>query len=105
MRARFGVEVGLSDHTLGVGVSTAAVVLGATMIEKHLTLDRADGGPDAGFSLHPDELATMVEATRQAREAVGLVGLRSQAERRAKLEIPPVIICSCRHSSRSCLDQ
>ena len=73
MRARFGVEVGLSDHTLGVGVSTAAVTLGATMIEKHLTLDRADGGPDAGFSLHPNELATMVEAARQAREAVGLV--------------------------------
>lgn len=71
LRKRFGVEVGLSDHTLGIGVAAAAVALGASLIEKHLTLDRDDGGPDAGFSLHPDEFAEMTRACRDAQAAVG----------------------------------
>jgi pseudaminic acid synthase len=73
LRKRYGVEIGLSDHTLGVGVAAAAVALGASLIEKHLTLNRADGGPDSGFSLHPDEFATMTQACRDAHAAIGSV--------------------------------
>lgn len=61
---------GLSDHTLGVGVAAAAVALGATYVEKHLTLSRADGGPDAGFSLEPAEFKAMATACREAYASV-----------------------------------
>lgn len=64
---------GLSDHSVGCGVACAAAALGATVIEKHLTLRRADGGPDAGFSMEPAEFAAMVTAVRQAAVAVGEV--------------------------------
>lgn len=64
-------EVGLSDHTLGHDAAVVATALGATMIEKHLTLSRADGGPDASFSMEPDEFAAMVKACRRAAAAVG----------------------------------
>lgn len=64
---------GLSDHTLGIGVAVAAAALGATMIEKHLTLSRADGGPDAGFSMEPDEFKQMVTECRRAAAAIGTV--------------------------------
>lgn len=73
LRHLFDCEVGLSDHTLGVGVSIAAVALGATVIEKHFTLARADGGVDSTFSLEPAELATLVAETRQAWESLGAV--------------------------------
>ncbi len=71
--ASFGAPVGLSDHTLGIGVPVAAVALGAVAIEKHFTLHRADGGPDAEFSLEADELAMLVQACRTAWEALGIV--------------------------------
>ena len=73
MMQRFGVPVGLSDHTLGIAVPVAAVALGACIIEKHLTLRRSDGGPDASFSLEPDEFRAMVEAVRVAEKALGSV--------------------------------
>ncbi|WP_245651254.1 pseudaminic acid synthase [Paramagnetospirillum marisnigri] len=69
----FGVQAGLSDHTMGTAVSVAAVALGATFIEKHFTLARADGGPDAAFSLEPSELAELVSGARTAWAALGRV--------------------------------
>ncbi|MBK7563234.1 MAG: pseudaminic acid synthase [Propionivibrio sp.] len=73
MRELFGCEIGLSDHTMGIGVSVAAVALGATVIEKHFTLRRADGGVDSTFSLEPEELRTLVVETERAWQALGSV--------------------------------
>ena len=69
----FGVPVGLSDHTLGVAIPTAAVTLGACIIEKHLTLSRSTPGPDSAFSLEPDEFTAMVESVRITEKALGRV--------------------------------
>ncbi|HJW27032.1 MAG TPA: pseudaminic acid synthase [Rhodocyclaceae bacterium] len=73
LRDMFGCEVGLSDHTMGIGAATAAVALGATVIEKHFTLSRSDGGVDAAFSMEPAELAALVVESRRAWEALGHV--------------------------------
>jgi len=71
LRERFGVPVGLSDHTLGIGAAVAAVALGACIVEKHICLSRDVPGPDVQFSLEPDEFAGMVEEVRSAQKAVG----------------------------------
>lgn len=71
IRDAFGVEVGYSDHTLGIEVAIAAVALGATVIEKHFTLDRSLPGPDHRASLEPDELKKMVKAIRNVELALG----------------------------------
>jgi len=71
LRQHFGVKVGLSDHTLGIGVSIAAIALGATAIEKHLTLRRTDGGADGAFSMEPEEFALLVKEGISACAALG----------------------------------
>ena len=73
MRQLFDCQVGLSDHTMGIGVSVASVALGATVIEKHFTLARADGGVDSTFSLEPHELEQLVVETERAWQAIGTV--------------------------------
>lgn len=69
----FQCQTGLSDHTTGIGVSIAAVALGATVIEKHFVLDRNDGGIDAEFSLEPNELKQLIDETARAKDALGQV--------------------------------
>ncbi len=73
MRELFGCEIGLSDHTMGLGVSVAAVALGAAVIEKHFTLDRADGGVDSTFSLEPVEFSLLVAEAERAWVSLGNV--------------------------------
>ena len=73
MRETFGVEVGLSDHTMGCGVAVAAVGMGAILIEKHFTLRRADGGVDSSFSLEPSEFRMLREESDRAWQAIGKV--------------------------------
>jgi len=73
MRETFGVDVGLSDHTIGSSVAIAAVALGAKVIEKHFILDRKLGGPDSAFSMEPDEFSFMVKSIREVEKALGKV--------------------------------
>jgi len=77
MAERYGVRVGLSDHTMGANVAIAAVALGATMVEKHFILDRNIGGPDAAFSMQQDEFATMVQSIRNVEKALGTVAYKT----------------------------
>jgi pseudaminic acid synthase len=73
MTARYQCQVGLSDHTMGIGVAVGAVALGATVVEKHFTLRRADGGVDSAFSMEPEEMAALVTETERAWQARGRV--------------------------------
>ncbi len=73
MKQRYGVKIGLSDHTMGYDVAVAAVSLGATMVEKHFILDRSIGGPDAAFSMEKEEFAAMVRSIRNVEKAIGSV--------------------------------
>lgn len=73
LKELFDVQVGLSDHTMGVGAAIASVALGATVIEKHFTLSRVDGGVDAAFSLEPTELKSLVVETERAWKSLGTV--------------------------------
>lgn len=84
MRELFGCEVGLSDHTMGIGVSVASVALGATVIEKHFTLNRADGGVDSAFSMEPHEMTQLVTESERAWLALGKVCYgATEAERKS----------------------
>ena len=85
MKEAFGVHVGLSDHTMGVGVSVASVALGAIFIEKHFTLCRADGGVDSSFSLEPDELKSLVVESERAWLGMGNVSyISNEKESKSK---------------------
>jgi pseudaminic acid synthase len=81
LQLTFGCQIGLSDHTLGTATAVAAVCLGAAIIEKHITLNRSTGGPDAPFSLEPDEFRRMVDDVRDAQRSLGEVRIGpTQAE-------------------------
>jgi pseudaminic acid synthase len=73
MQRKFGCQIGISDHTLGIGVSIAASALGASVIEKHFTVSRAEGGVDSAFSLEPAEMRSLVEESRKAHYAFGQI--------------------------------
>jgi N-acetylneuraminate synthase len=84
MRELFGCEVGLSDHTMGVGVSVASIALGATVIEKHFTLNRADGGVDSTFSMEPAEMTQLAAEAERAWQAMGKVSYgATEAEKKS----------------------
>ena len=94
LRSLFGCDVGLSDHTLGIGAAVAAVGLGATVIEKHVTLSRAEGGVDAAFSLEPHELAQLVRETTVAWQALGRPDIGpTEAERSSTIFRRSLYVC------------
>jgi N-acetylneuraminate synthase len=97
LQERFNVTVGLSDHTMGSAVAVAAVALGASIIEKHLALDRDDPGPDSAFSMEPAEFAAMVRDIRTAEQSLGKVRYEitakeaaSRAFRRSLFVVAPI---------------
>lgn len=94
MRNLFQCEIGISDHTMGVGASVAAVALGATVIEKHFTLSRADGGVDSTFSLEPAELKALVEETHRAHLAIGSISYGPTPAEEKSLIFRRSIYCS-----------
>ena len=86
MKKLFNCRVGISDHTLGIGVAVASVALGATVIEKHFTLRRTDGGVDAAFSLEPQEMKQLVRECRRAWEALGDISYNVTAHEKKSLQ-------------------
>lgn len=86
MRQLFNCKVGLSDHTLGIGVAVASVALGAEVIEKHFTLSREEGGVDAAFSLEPDELKALVVESERAYQSLGEVFYGRTEKEKASLQ-------------------
>lgn len=86
MRELFQCEVGLSDHTMGLGVAVASVALGAVLIEKHFTLRRSDGGVDSAFSLEPEEMQALVVETERAFQSLGRVHYGPTEKEKASLQ-------------------
>lgn len=86
LREMFACEVGLSDHTMGVGVSVAAVAMGATVIEKHFTLSRAEGGVDSAFSLEPAEFKSLVIESQRAWQGLGAIHYGPVEQEKASLQ-------------------
>ncbi|MGF9976254.1 pseudaminic acid synthase [Viridibacillus arvi] len=86
MRELFDVQIGLSDHTMGTGVAVASVAVGATIIEKHFTLSRADGGVDSAFSMEPDEMKSLVVETERAWQAIGNITYGPTEKEKASLK-------------------
>ena len=76
MAEQFGTTVGISDHTLGISVSIAAAAMGARIVERHFIMDRSMGGPDANFSLEPDQFKQMVVAVREVEKAMGKISYK-----------------------------
>lgn len=85
MRELFNCEIGLSDHTMGIGVSVASVALGASVIEKHFTLNRADGGVDSSFSMEPEEMRQLVIESERAWQALGRISYGPTEKEKASL--------------------
>jgi pseudaminic acid synthase len=85
MKNLFQCEVGLSDHTMGIGVSIASVALGASVIEKHFTLSRADGGVDSTFSMEPSEMQALVIESERAWQAIGKISYGATEKEKASL--------------------
>lgn len=85
LRKRFGCHAGLSDHTMGTGVAVASVTFGATVIEKHFTLKRANGGVDSAFSMEPDEMKALVVETERAQQALGEIRYGPTEKEKASL--------------------
>ena len=100
LRELFGCHVGVSDHTAGVGVAVAAVALGASVIEKHFTLRRADGGVDSAFSLEPAEMAQLVVETTRAWQAMGAISYGPTPAEQAVPPVSPLPVCREGHEGR-----
>jgi pseudaminic acid synthase len=105
LRSLFNCRVGLSDHTLGIGVAVASVALGASVIEKHVTLDRSDGGVDSAFSLMPEELRALVEETKRAKQALGKVFYGPTSQEKNSLQFRRSIYFTSDLSAGSILSQ
>lgn len=86
MKELFKCKVGLSDHTLGIGAAVASIALGATVIEKHFTLSRADGGVDSAFSLEPEEMKLLVRECNTAYQALGEIRYNTQKQEKKSLQ-------------------
>jgi len=86
LRDLFGLQVGVSDHTMGLGVAVAGVALGATVIEKHFTLRRLDGGVDSAFSMEPEELCALVLEAERARQALGTISYGPSVKEQASMK-------------------
>lgn len=95
MRELFGCEVGLSDHTLGVGVAVASIALGATVVEKHFTLDRSEGGVDSQFSLEPAEMRALVEESQRAWLSMGQISYGIGPAERGSIIFRRTLYISC----------
>jgi len=93
LRELFGAEVGLSDHTMGIGVPCASIAFGATVIEKHFTLSRSDGGIDSAFSLEPDELKSLVVETERAWQSLGNISYGESSDKKSRQFRRSLYIC------------